>query len=110
VSEPIDRRFKAAKNRSYKTLLSSFGVLLTLMDSLPDLDARPRNAAAIISSCLPLPTIERNPEPSYAEDNVAGVEEDRTNNVRTRIAVATLSGSIRHKIYKEQKIDSISVL
>ena len=38
------------------------------------------------------------------------LEEDRTNNVRTRIALATLSESIRHKIYKEQKIDSISVL
>jgi hypothetical protein len=65
----------------------------------------------IISSYLLPATIERNPELSYAENDGAGVEEDPTNNfVRTRITLATLSGSIRHKIYKEQKIDSISVL
>jgi hypothetical protein len=80
------------------------------MSASISLTLTPHNAAAIISSYLPSATIERNPEPSYAENDGAGVEEDRTNNVRTRIALATLSGSIRHKTYKEQKIDPISVL
>ena len=73
-----------------------------------DFKLTPRNAAAIISSYLPSATIERNIEPSYAENDSAGLEEDRTNNVRTRIALSLCL--IRHKIYKEQKIDSISVL
>jgi len=53
----------------------------------------PRNAAMIISSYLLPATIERNPEPSYAENDGAGWRKGPTNNfVRTRIALATLSG------------------
>jgi hypothetical protein len=59
-----------------------------------NLKLAPRNAAAIISSYVLPPTIERNPEPSYAENDGAGVEENRTNNIRMRIALATLSASI----------------
>ena len=54
----------------------------------------PRNAAAIIRSYVLPATIERNPEPSYADNDGAGVEENRTNNIRMRIALATLSASI----------------
>jgi hypothetical protein len=59
-----------------------------------NLKLAPRNAAAIISSYVLPATIERNPEPSYAENDGAGVEENRTNNIRMRIALATLSASI----------------
>ena len=43
----------------------------------------PRNTAMIISSYLLPATIERNPEPSYAENDGAGVEEDPPNNFHT---------------------------
>jgi hypothetical protein len=59
-----------------------------------NLKLTPGNAAAITSSCLLPATIELNPDPSYAQNNGAGVEENRTNDVRTRIALATLVGSI----------------
>jgi len=45
------------------------------MSASISLTLTPHNAAAIISSYLPSATIERNPEPSYAENDGAGVEE-----------------------------------
>jgi len=68
-------------------------------------NAHPSQRRDIISSYLLSATIERNPEPRYAENDGAGGEEDRTNNVRTRIALATcLDGSAIKSIKNRKSI------
>ena len=68
-------------------------------------NAHPSQPRDIISSYLLSATIERNPEPRYAENDGAGGEEDRTNNVRTRIALATcLDGSAIKSIKNRKSI------